>query len=109
MAYENKPDSGSLWPNKRKVTAKHPDMTGTLDVGGVQYWINAWSKTAPTSGQEWLSISIQPKDAQSQPAQNYTAPAGGKWSRPVAPAALTPSEDADDKPASGGADSDVPF
>jgi hypothetical protein len=92
MAYEQKPDSGALFPNKRKEKESHPDLTGTLDVGGVQYWINAWSKTAKTNGEEWLSISIRPKDAQSQPAQNYRAPSGGKWARPAAPAALNPSE-----------------
>jgi hypothetical protein len=108
MAYENKPNSGSLWPNKRKAQPNHPDLTGTIDVDGVQFWINAWSKTAPTSGQEWLSISIKPKDTQSQPAKTYTAPAGGKWARPVAPAPLTPSEDNDDKPTDAAPDQ-VPF
>jgi hypothetical protein len=109
MAYEQKQNSGSLFPNKRKEKESHPDLTGTLDVDGVQYWINAWSKTAKTNGEEWLSISIRPKDAQSQPAKTYTAPTVGKWARPVAPAPLNPSEDNEDKPTDSAADSSIPF
>lgn len=108
MAYEQKPNSGALFPNKRKESEKHPDLTGTLDVEGQQFWINAWSKTSKTNGEEWLSISIRPKENQGAP-KDYTAPAGGKWSRPIAPplaenkpAALTPSEDND-------ATAEVPF
>lgn len=96
MAYETKPNSGSLFPNKRKEKESHPDLTGTLDVEGQQYWINAWSKTAKTNGEEWLSISIRPKEAQGAPAKAYTAPAGGKWARNV------PS--APDKPAPATSD-----
>ena len=102
MAYEQKPNSGSLWPNNRKEKETHPDLTGTLDVEGQQFWINAWSKTAKTNGEEWLSISIRPKEAQGAPAKTYTAPAGGKWARnvPAQPAQAEPAKPAtsDDNP-----------
>lgn len=101
MAYEQKPNSGALFPNKRKETAKHPDLTGTIEVDGKLYWISAWSKEAKQGGGEWLSLSVTLKENQGAPKE-YTAPAGGKWSRPIAPplaptqqgtAGLTPSED----------------
>jgi len=103
MAYEQKINSGSLFPNSRKEKDTHPDLTGTVDVEGKPYWISAWSKTAKSNGQEWLSISLKPKEAQGAP-KDYTAPAGGRWSRPIAPPlapsaqaqdALNPSEDKD--------------
>jgi len=106
MAYEQKPNSGSLFPNKRKEKESHPDLTGTLDVDGQQYWINAWSKTAKTNGEEWLSISIRPKDAQGAPGKTYTAPAGGKWARNV-PAASAQAEP--EKPATSEDSDSIPF
>jgi hypothetical protein len=108
MAYEQKPNSGSLFPNKRKEKESHPDLTGTLDVEGQQFWINAWSKTAKTNGEEWLSISIRPKDAQGAPAKPYTAPAGGKWARNVPAASAPPATELTPSDLDK-ADSDIPF
>ena len=109
MAYEQRPNSGALFPNRRKEKPSHPDLTGTIEVEGKLFWISAWAKEAKTNKEEWLSLSVTPKDAQA--AKEYSAPAGGKWSRPIAPplaptaqatAGLTPSEDND-------ATAEVPF
>jgi hypothetical protein len=103
MAYEQKPNSGSLFPNKRKEKPNHPDLTGTIEVDGKLYWISAWSKESKISKEEWLSLSVTLKENQGA-AKEYSAPAGGKWSRPIAPPlapsaqaqdALNPSEDKD--------------
>lgn len=61
MAFEQKPNSGSLFKNQRKTQDNHPDMTGTLDVGGQSFWINAWTKTGKNG--KFLSITVKPKDA----------------------------------------------
>ena len=44
MAYELKEGQGSLFPNKRKETESHPNLTGTILVGGVEHWISGWVK-----------------------------------------------------------------
>jgi hypothetical protein len=84
MLYEQKPNSGSLWPNNRKEKPTHPDLAGTIDVNGVLYWINGWAKTS-TSGKDWISLSVRPKEQQAGAGGSTPAPAGGlsKWSRPV--------------------------
>ena len=45
MAYEQKPNSGSLFKNDKKETDKHPEYTGTwVDASGKKYRLAAWVK-----------------------------------------------------------------
>lgn len=45
MAYEQKPNSGSLFKNDKKTTDKHPDYTGTWkDENGKMWSFAAWVK-----------------------------------------------------------------
>tara|TARA_R110000868_G_scaffold16851_2_gene74616 strand:- start:2607 stop:2939 length:333 start_codon:yes stop_codon:yes gene_type:complete len=83
MAYEQKPNSGSLFPNDRKEKDTHPDLTGTIDVDGVAYWINGWSKTA-NSGKQFISLSVRLKDKQPGAANTSSL---AKWSQPTASSA----------------------
>ena len=62
---------GALFKNQRKEKETQPDMTGSLDVEGVEYWVSAWTKVPKAGGDKFLSISIQPKDG------NSTQPKGG--------------------------------
>ena len=61
MAYEIRENSGSLFKNEKKETDAHPTLTGTLNVGGVEFWISAWKKTTK-SGEPWLSLAVKPKE-----------------------------------------------
>ena len=56
------PDKGALFDNDRKETDKHPDMTGSLNVGGVDYFISAWKNEAQSSGKKYLKLSGTKKD-----------------------------------------------
>ena len=58
----DKPDKGALFDNDRKETDKHPDMTGSLNVGGVDYFISAWKNEAQSSGKKYLKLSVTKKD-----------------------------------------------
>ena len=62
MAYELKEGQGSLFTNKRKETDSHPNLTGTILVGGVEHWISGWVKLT-ASGEKWISLSVKPKEA----------------------------------------------
>ena len=57
--YDNS-NSGALFPAREKKSDRHPDMTGNLDVNGVEYYINAWTKVSK-QGKKFLSLSINPK------------------------------------------------
>ena len=59
MEYDNT-NKGVLFINDKATDAKHPTRKGSLNVGGVEYWISAWDKN--TSKGETISLSIQRKD-----------------------------------------------
>jgi hypothetical protein len=63
MTYDNT-NRGALFRNKDK-DASHPnwsDYQGTINVNGVEYYIDAWLKTAKQSGQKFMSLGIRPKE-----------------------------------------------
>ena len=60
MAYEQKDNSGSIWVNDRKEKDTHPDRTGTVKVGGKDYYISGWLKEA--NGKKFMSLSFKPKE-----------------------------------------------
>ena len=57
---------GAMFKNDRKETDRHPDMKGTLNVEGREYWVSAWKQTSK-AGKGYVSLSIQPKDDQPAP------------------------------------------
>ena len=61
MDYDNT-DSGALFKNDKKETEKHPDYRGSINVGGTDYWLSAWIKTAKTGG-KYMSLAVTAKDA----------------------------------------------
>lgn len=75
MAYDNT-NRGSIWKNKKKREGKQDaDFTGSLNVNGVEYWVNAWKRKEDASADApALSFSIRPKDDQGQqPARQAPA------------------------------------
>jgi uncharacterized protein (DUF736 family) len=91
MAYEMKPNTGSLFKNERKEADTHPDYKGSALVDGLgECWLDAWINTAK-DGSKYMSLKIKPKEAQQQ--RSHNTPPG------YAP---QPASEFDD-------DSDVPF
>lgn len=86
--YDNT-NKGVLFDNDRKETDRHPDMTGSININGVDHWFSAWWKQGQRG--EFLSVSIgKPKDDQQarQPAPRQEEPRRGnrpsQAQRPVA-------------------------
>lgn len=67
MAYEPKPNSGSMFNNDRKEKDSHPDRTGQGSVdcphcgSTINLWLNGWVKRTK-DGLQFLSISFRPKE-----------------------------------------------
>ena len=64
--YDNT-NTGLLARNERKESENHPDLTGSINVGGKEYWLSAWSKRGKSGkleGKPFFSLSVKPKDAQ---------------------------------------------
>lgn len=79
MTYDNT-NTGTLNRNDRKEKETHADYRGQINIGGVEYWLDGWIKTAGANakapGSKFLSLRAKPKDAaaaaprqQSQPAK----------------------------------------
>jgi hypothetical protein len=69
MAYEIRENSGSVFKNERKREGKKDaDYTGSINVDGVEYWINGWLKKSEGKP-SWLSLSVSPKEKKAQSSQ----------------------------------------
>jgi hypothetical protein len=74
MAYEQKPNTGSLFKNHKKESEKHPTHAGSFNIEGTEYWINAWVNETK-KGEKYFSLKVKPKEAQAvkkeQPTQEW--------------------------------------
>lgn len=86
MAYEPKPDTGAMFPN-RKQNLRQPDWRGNAMINGRMVDIAAWVKTS-SRGTEFLSLKF------SEPREQAEAPRAAPAARP-SPRPHTPTPDTD--------------
>jgi hypothetical protein len=60
MAYDNT-NRWTLNKNERKEKDTHPDYKGSINVDGVDYWLDGWIKDGANG--KFISGSIKQKDA----------------------------------------------
>jgi hypothetical protein len=68
MAFEQKDNSGAIFKNNKKQNENSPPLTGNALIGGVEYWVSAWSKT-DKNGEKWISFSVKQKNPTSDQRQ----------------------------------------
>lgn len=69
--YDNT-NRGVLFKNDRKEQDNHPDYKGSINVGGVEFWLSAWIKEGQKG--KFMSLSIKPKEEARKPAPSRQAP-----------------------------------
>jgi hypothetical protein len=80
MAYDNT-NSGLLSRNDKGDNEARPDLKGSINIEGKEYWLSAWQKVGQSGkleGKKFLSIKATPKEDQPAPAPapaKKTAPA----------------------------------
>lgn len=62
MAYQQKEGQGSLFKNDERQSEKHPNAKGSALIGGVEYWVSAWTKEGKNG--KWQSLAFTPKKDQ---------------------------------------------
>lgn len=67
MAYDNR-NRGTIAKNTRKTEDNHPDIAGSVNVEGKEYWINGWQKKNSHDGSTFYSLIVKPKERQQQAA-----------------------------------------
>jgi len=77
---------GVLFKNERKTKDSQPGYTGSLNVDGVEFFLDAWVKEGKSG--KFFSVSVKRKDKQPE-AQRPAAPAQQRQppARQAAPAA----------------------
>jgi len=67
MEFDNT-DRGVLYRNENKSSDNHPDYSGSVNVGGVDYWLSGWLKESKKDSKKFFSLSVRPKtDAAPKP------------------------------------------
>lgn len=75
MAYDNT-NKGILSKNDRKTQETHPDITGSINVDGQDYWLNGWQKKRKDGSGSFYSLSVKPKEQKAAPPQQAPLPTG---------------------------------
>ena len=91
--YDNT-NRGVLFKNDRKEKDTQPNMKGSINVEGVEYWVSAWTKEGQNG--KFISLSLTPKEQTQTAAQAVQQVAPPQRQQQAAPVVL------DD-------DSDIPF
>lgn len=82
----SKENSGVLFKNDRREKETHPQMKGSINVEGREYWLSAWTKKNEDGSFKLISLSLQPKEDRNQQADRKKA-FGGEQPRRGAPSA----------------------
>jgi hypothetical protein len=72
VAFEQKDNSGAIFKNKNPKSDKSPPLTGKAMIGGVEYWVSAWSKT-DKNGEKWISFAVNPMNPSAVQTQTSKA------------------------------------
>lgn len=70
MSYDNT-NKGTIAKNPRKEADTHPDIKGSINVDGRDYWLDGWQKTNSKDGSKFYSLTVKPKEARSSAPQNH--------------------------------------
>jgi hypothetical protein len=65
---------GEFYREEDKKNPNGPDYTGPLDVNGVPHRLAGWIKESKKTGKKFLSLAIEPKDAQKAKPEFDDAP-----------------------------------
>jgi len=60
MAEYDNTNRGVLFKNDKKEEEKHPDYRGNINIGGKEFWLDAWIKKSK-AGVKFMSLSVKPK------------------------------------------------
>jgi len=72
MAFQHKPNSGSLFKNDKREKETHAHARGSALIDGREFWVSAWTNTRD-SGEKYQSLKFSPKDENNAPNPNPPA------------------------------------
>lgn len=77
-------NTGGLWKNdKMRPDHKDPQLTGSAEINGVEYWVSAWHGDG--GSKPVLNLKFNLKQAQRQPPQPAETPYNPQTDQPPHP------------------------
>lgn len=76
--YDNT-NTGVLFTNEDKQDEKHADRRGSINIEGVEYWLDGWIneiKNGPKAGQKMLKLKAKKKENQGDGGGSQQSGAG---------------------------------
>jgi hypothetical protein len=64
MSEYDRTNTGIISKNTRKETETHPDIRGSINIEGVDYWLDGWLKERNDGTGKFYSLRAKPKEAQ---------------------------------------------
>lgn len=61
MSYDNT-NKGIIGKNTRKEQDSHPDLSGSINVEGKEYWLSGWKKERNDGTGIFYSLAVKPKE-----------------------------------------------
>jgi hypothetical protein len=69
--YDNT-NRGTIAKNAHKTEDKHPDIAGTINVEGREFWINGWARKNSRDGSSFYSLSVKPRQERAREIQEQS-------------------------------------
>lgn len=63
MEYD-RTNTGIMSKNDRKEKDSHPDVKGSVNIEGVEYWLSGWKKERNDGSGSFYSLAFKRKDQQ---------------------------------------------
>jgi hypothetical protein len=73
MTDYDRTNTGIVGKNTKKEKDSHPDITGSINVEGKEFWLNGWQKKRNDGTGTFYSLSVKPKEAKSEQRQEPKA------------------------------------
>lgn len=68
MPHDNT-NRGALWVVKDPKSDRHPNMTGSINIDGTEYYLSGWATRTPEGRRPNITLTVKPKDERQRDAQ----------------------------------------
>lgn len=72
MADYDNTNTGVLFTNKKKTSNKAPDLKGSVNVNGKEFWLSGWFTFKKSDGEKYISLRLEEKEEVPARTNNFS-------------------------------------